>query len=824
MAEETEGRGGRSIRVDRVSANRAYAKDVQVERLHVNTGEAQDGSTDLLNEVRSAITDQTKTLLRSLDIIEDIAQQQLNVLKRGSSQSQSQNPFAQNLTNAVEEGTFRALSRMGLSPAASAGGGGGIFRRPPPPPPPPPPGGGSSGSSGSGGGNMNDQFERLIKTLEALAVERAIPEGGAGGEGHGSGGLSFGDAAVLPRLFEATGEFTDSIIKSNERFIKLGKLIDQSNNEIEKLVGSGILMQVETNIREIGQTIQSFGTNLTNLDNITRTISDKFSSSLEMATSGAVNLGEAFIDFIPGIIRGGDNLADTFKTVRASMDANLISPIGTMGADLAGVSETLMSARSFFRDQGTNALERMNWSDFNESMIGLYALERRRDVTASMDDIRTRQRISTQFDFYQTIATNTGKTADEVIKLNQQYASRLRNLEAGGVLQGAEREGMEKAIGIFANTPGMEPFAELLAGIARAGGNTNLFLSQNDDWAQSLAATGQIGNVNELVATALGGASANPADLANALNAIAGRMNVNPFTGVAGSTVISDSAMELFGAAGLSRTMTPDEEPDMIQKGIRYLGDVFSNYLPSAEMKLVAALMLNTAALGINTVALTGGGMVGRMFSGAAGLTGKLFRRKMPGGIGGVDLMGARSGADMALKQGIMGSAGKAGAGAAAGLGSKILSKKLPFGIGLAAALAFAADRAMGGDFVGAGLEAASGAASIVPGIGTAASLGIDGLLAARDLTGGADAVSSEIAAVGPSATKPTATTNQGIRTETQRLLVRNNQILESILSQLEGQTDLQEDIKRNTGRAAATASSGFLDRIFGDSEAESYG
>ena len=44
----------------------------------------------------------------------------------------------------------------------------------------------------------------------------------------------------------------------------------------------------------------------------------------------------------------------------------------------------------------------------------------------------------------------------------------------------------------------------------------------------------------------------------------------------------------------------------------------------------------------------------------------------------------------------------------------------------------FAAQRAMAGDFVGAGLELASGAASTVPGFG-AASVGIDAALMAKD-------------------------------------------------------------------------------------------
>jgi ribosomal protein S17E len=63
----------------------------------------------------------------------------------------------------------------------------------------------------------------------------------------------------------------------------------------------------------------------------------------------------------------------------------------------------------------------------------------------------------------------------------------------------------------------------------------------------------------------------------------------------------------------------------------------------------------------------------------------------------------------------------------------KSLLKKIP-GVSILAGLGFGAQRALQGDFVGAGLEVASGAAGTVPFLGTAASLGIDASLAARDM------------------------------------------------------------------------------------------
>lgn len=75
--------------------------------------------------------------------------------------------------------------------------------------------------------------------------------------------------------------------------------------------------------------------------------------------------------------------------------------------------------------------------------------------------------------------------------------------------------------------------------------------------------------------------------------------------------------------------------------------------------------------------------------------------------------------------------AGAAGYGAAKGAG-KLLGKAIP-GVGLAFGAADAYDRAKKGDYVGAGIAGLSGLTSLVPGIGTAATLGLDAANLARD-------------------------------------------------------------------------------------------
>ena len=97
----------------------------------------------------------------------------------------------------------------------------------------------------------------------------------------------------------------------------------------------------------------------------------------------------------------------------------------------------------------------------------------------------------------------------------------------------------------------------------------------------------------------------------------------------------------------------------------------------------------------------------------------------MPGGL-------LRRGGGRALTRGAAQIAGKGAAkGVAKGLG-KMGLKKIP-GVGAIAGAAFAAERAMKGDWLGAGGELLSGLAGTIPGIGTGVSAAIDAGLMARD-------------------------------------------------------------------------------------------
>lgn len=100
----------------------------------------------------------------------------------------------------------------------------------------------------------------------------------------------------------------------------------------------------------------------------------------------------------------------------------------------------------------------------------------------------------------------------------------------------------------------------------------------------------------------------------------------------------------------------------------------------------------------------------------------------------GTTLKTAETGAARGIGRAATRGAGKA---VTKGAGKALLKsglKKIPV-LGAVAGLGFGAQRALQGDWLGAAGEVASGAAGSIPGLGTAASVGIDAALAARDIS-----------------------------------------------------------------------------------------
>ena len=152
-----------------------------------------------------------------------------------------------------------------------------------------------------------------------------------------------------------------------------------------------------------------------------------------------------------------------------------------------------------------------------------------------------------------------------------------------------------------------------------------------------------------------------------------------------------------------------------------------------------------------------------------------------PGDAAKTEAKAAEKGAVKAGEKAAVKSGEKVAAKGVAKVGAKAVGKsilkKIP-GVSILAGGAFAAQRAMQGDWLGAGGELLSGVAGTIPGVGTAASVGIDAALAARDMgaLGGTPETRAAAAqtAASPQNTKPVQGKSGGIFSKIGGFVKRN--------------------------------------------------
>ena len=186
--------------------------------------------------------------------------------------------------------------------------------------------------------------------------------------------------------------------------------------------------------------------------------------------------------------------------------------------------------------------------------------------------------------------------------------------------------------------------------------------------------------------------------------------------------------------------------PKIIKSVGKGLGKIITNIgsmLKNLGGKLLSKLSGSVSSLASSVTGFfknIGPNIIKSIKSGISGILGGLGLGKLFGGDKNKATKGSKNPKDpksaktgKKIASGASKGAGKGTAKAVAKGGFKSLVKKIP-GVGLLAGLGFGAKRLMEGDTTGAAMEVASGAASMVPGVGTGASLGIDAALIKRDM------------------------------------------------------------------------------------------
>ena len=663
--------------------------------------------------------------------------------------------------------------------------------------------------------DIKDLGETMSKLRDAMVANTThLSSSGGGGSGDSpTRGETAGDAVATAKLFKSAQAIVDTKFdkeKIQTTLAEITKKFGKAGTAVS-LFSEGVIVQLSANFYNAINSVQTFSKSLTDMSNVTEYFSKKLSSGLDMAATGSISYASTLA---PQMFRNGDNLNDTFNLVKS--DGAII---GTIGQDLQVVSENIRDARLSLG--GNSAVGHLNWKAASESMVGLFMLARRTDRHATIQDASTRQNIDKQMNIYQTIATNTGKTVDEIIKSNADSAKRMANLVAAGGLDANVAKSLTAAHALFSQK-GMTGLATLTEQLAQSGGNLTLWKANNTDEVTALQVSGALNQVMRVMQAASDGTNQNQ------LMSMVSGIHANTRNNLAVNQHQNDTISNVMGDAGLAAQLiaTPNDQNLAVVRG---LGDTIDNKIVPADLKLIAALGANTLAVTANTLAQSWGfitGMLGKLgklgslrglLSGASGVvaSGSGMAATRAALTGGSAI--AATGSTAAVRSALTGGAGM-------GLGKmlgKALWKKVPI-IGALLGLGLGAGRMLHGDFTGGALEMAGGLASgLLPGIGTAASFGIDGILAARDagaFGGDTTGVSSipQASIVSPTRTSSNVTTNNGIRNDTQRLIMNNNRLLDRLVGIADDQLTAQRDIKQNTAANNLNTPPGFWDSIFG--------
>ena len=431
--------------------------------------------------------------------------------------------------------------------------------------------------------------------------------------------------------------------------------------------------------------------------------------------------------------------------------------------DFAGITKD-------FIDAGNNLLLGVTQSDITETMNTLKSLEGR--IFSKDEAVRIAQSAKTLGMTSDTMANvakqmqMAGSGANDITEALKQVEGLVTDM---GILEADNMKDIEGIMKDIANNTeafaayGKDGGANMIKAAAHArklglelGSMVKIsdsLLDFESSIEKEMEASLMIGkqlNYDRARALALEGDMAGAArEVANQVGGLGGfnKMNVLQKRAMAESVGLGVSEFQkLLGGGG-------ETEDPVIKSQDELKGsiDKLTEAMGKAQMQTAKDLLAGTAALGV-------AGFAG--FKGVKAAAGSKVGQKVLGGIPVLKNLagaGSKTAKNLSEKQVLAGFGGKAAkeamekkikeqameTGAKKGIGffgkmfgkgaGKTAVKKIPL-LGLLAGGLFAGQRALKGDFGGAALELLSGGASLIPGLGTGASMAIDAGLLMRDL------------------------------------------------------------------------------------------
>lgn len=229
------------------------------------------------------------------------------------------------------------------------------------------------------------------------------------------------------------------------------------------------------------------------------------------------------------------------------------------------------------------------------------------------------------------------------------------------------------------------------------------------------------------------------------------------------------------------------------------------SFLKNAETMLTTALISTVVAIVTTYLASKGGSLLKGLFSGGEKVAPKVAEKVTAKATEKVATKGATKVAEKTTAKAVEKTTAKIAEKSVAKVATKTfgksLAKRIPI-LGSVLGLGFALDRAMSGDFAGAGLETLSAGAGLLdlvaPGVGTASSMAIDAGIAARDMGAFGGATPASAAAAAKPVEKGTKPTVDAINANGQKQAAAQQAAVEKAkiaLTEAQYNTKLQQEI-----------------------------
>lgn len=696
MPENSVPPGNRRINV---SVGKAEVSEASFSRVDIQTGDLKSAEADLLREVKEVITEEHKSLRNLLAAAHRKNTELLNSIKN----------------------TIDGVGGVG-------GGRGGI------PPSKREPNVEDLKKLSESMNALPDELTKgLSDVMERLATRQA---GKFGGEGGGEiPGREFARLQTLERVQELLNDIFKDL---NEGRINV--------KDFFEVFSKGAIAQFKENFRSLGEAAVDAGRSLSafaDLRSQMRGATDAFKSFIEVSKTGMVDFSDfMFDDFFQGFRSGHQRMMETFDSIQRVSQQNVVTPLGFMGSNLEEVSQGIATMREGIEDAGFDALQAMDFREMSDATLQLLDIERRSNVKTDIRDSVTQQNVARQLSFLQDIAGFTGKTVSTL--LSEGLEDRRNIADLVGVTISKNQETNAKMINQILKETGNEKLRQTFLEVLRAG-NVEAAIGQSETLQQMVARVPGYRQVLQEMVDLLDAGEMSTGEMMERLRSQAARVS-----GPAGEQARFGMTAAFGTAAGISpdimtalgeltRFGTMREIPKAIEEGRKTrsdTGELARSVLETLDRfkiplgGLSFAIIANTLAVMANTRAL-GGGLFG-------GIGRRLFGGRGPSRLGRGGRFAVAPGAIAGRAAGPASRLGRFGRGAGlaargAGAAGRLAARVIP-GLGTGLAGMAALTSFMGGDILGGLGHTAAAGLSLIPGIGTVGALGIEGLLAGREL------------------------------------------------------------------------------------------